>query len=293
MASQSYDPQDDWRGCISARVIPLDTVTNADMSGIMVVVAGEPSSPCGYLPRVIDRLIPAVVVNFCLREFGVFLDLARDGKLTFALYPGIQMGFSVESVDTGAISTIAQLYSILLSTLLSIDRQQLSLFDANCALMVTSSPFTMYLVFSSICDLLGFETGLFRRIQSHRHIISAFGALLLPIWFGLRLTIRLSDKAFQDSGLCGDPTPKDLLLDFLLLFAPLTGPVGGFWIAQVYLIVLVTLTILVGSIDLVASFLIGREGASGPWERLCKVWVVMKGGWCVPISVCAPPDRWI
>ena len=202
------------------------------------------------------------------------------------------MGLSVESVDTGIISTIAQLYSILLSTLLSIDRQQLSLFDANYALMVTSSPFTMHLALSSICDLLGFETGLFRQIQSHRRIISAFGALLLPIWFGLRLTIRLSDKAFRDSELCGNPTPKDLLFDLLLLFAPLTGPVGGFWFAQLYLVALVAFTILVGSIDSVASFLIDREGASGPWERLCKVWAAMKGGWYVPTSMCVP-DQWI
>lgn len=187
------------------------------------------------------------------------------------------MGFSTESVGTGVIATIVQLYSILLSTLFSIGRQQLSLFDANYALMVTSSPFTMYLVFSSICDLLGFETGLFKRVGTHHRIIATFGALLLPIWFGLRLTIRLSSKAFQDSELCGNPTPKDLLLDLLLLFVPLTGPIGGFWIAQVYLIVLVALTILVGSADAVVSFLIGREGASGPWERLCGVWAVARG----------------
>ena len=216
--------------------------------------------------------------------FSVHLDLAT-GELTFASYPGIQIRLSVESVDTGVISTIAQLYSIPLSTLLSIDRQQLSLFDANSALMVTSSPFTMYLVFSSICDILGFETGLFRRIQSHRSVVSAFGALLLPVWFGLRLTTRLSSKAFQDSGLCGNPTPKDI---FLLLFTPLTGPVGGFWIAQVYLIVLVASTILVGSMDVIVRYLIGREGASGPWERLCNVWVVTKGEWYVPTSMRVP-----
>lgn len=67
MASQLYDPQDDWRVCVWARITPLDT--NADMDGIMVGVAGKSSSSCGYLPRVINRPIPAVIVNFCLRGF--------------------------------------------------------------------------------------------------------------------------------------------------------------------------------------------------------------------------------
>ena len=40
MASQSYDPQDDWRRCITARLVPLDTITNIDMTGVMVGVAG-------------------------------------------------------------------------------------------------------------------------------------------------------------------------------------------------------------------------------------------------------------
>ena len=41
MYSELYNPQDDWRGCISARLVPLGEITNADMTGVMVSVAGE------------------------------------------------------------------------------------------------------------------------------------------------------------------------------------------------------------------------------------------------------------
>ena len=41
MVSQSYDPRDDLRGCIGARLTPLSEITNTDMTGVMVGVAGE------------------------------------------------------------------------------------------------------------------------------------------------------------------------------------------------------------------------------------------------------------
>ena len=41
MAFESYNPDRDQRGCISARLVPLDMITNVDVTGIMVGVAGE------------------------------------------------------------------------------------------------------------------------------------------------------------------------------------------------------------------------------------------------------------
>ena len=217
---------------------------------------------------------------------GARLDLAAGGELTFVSYPGIQMNFSADSVDTGVISMIAQLYSILLSTLFSVNRQQLSLFDANYALMVTSSPFTMYLVFSSICDLFGFETGLFKRVETHRRVISFFGALLLPVWVGLRLTLSLSTTAFQDSKICGGPNFKAVLLDFILLFLPSTGPFTGVWYNLFGLIVVSLVVICVGWFGMLVGFLTRQEGEPGPWKRLLEVWTpLFKDVWCVSVVV--------
>ena len=117
-------------------------------------------------------------------------------------------------LDAGVIASIAQLYSIFLSTLFSIKRQQLSLFDANYALIVTSSPLTVHLVFASICELLGHKTRFFERIKSHPRTIYWFGAPLLPLWFVLRLTVSLPGRAFIDSELCSDPDLLGLLLYF-------------------------------------------------------------------------------
>ena len=115
------------------------------------------------------------------------------------------MIWSTAEVDAGVIASIAQLYSILLSTLFSINRQQLSLFDANYALAITSSPLTVHLVSASISELLGFKTRFFERIKSHPRTIRFFGALLLPLWLGLKFTLPLSGRAFMDSNLCSDP----------------------------------------------------------------------------------------
>lgn len=48
-------------------------------------------------------------------------------------------------------------YSILLSTLSSVNRKRLWFFDANYALQICSSPLTVYLVVVSIYDLCGIK----------------------------------------------------------------------------------------------------------------------------------------
>ena len=121
------------------------------------------------------------------------------------------MIWSTADIDSGVIASIAQLYCILLSTLLSINRQQLSLFDANYALIVTSSPLTIHIVFASIRELLGFKTRFFERIKHHPRAIYLFGAPLLPLWFGLELTLPLSGRAFIDSELCSDSNFRDFV----------------------------------------------------------------------------------
>ena len=141
-----------------------------------------------------------------------------DKGLIFALHPGIQIAWSRAPIDGAVISYFIQLYSILLSTLLSINRQQLSLFDANHALIITLSFLVIRLVFTSFCNLSGIEIELSKRIQSHRATICTLGVLFLPLWFGVNLTILLSNRGFIDGELCSNSTFKDqLLVDPILL----------------------------------------------------------------------------
>ena len=212
-------------------------------------------------------------------------DFTAIEQLTFASCSGIQTILFNEPVDTQVISAITQAYCILVPTLLSIGRQELSIFDANYALMITSSPFMIQVVFSSIHDILGFKTGLFKRIKSHRRIIHFSAALFLILWFGLRLTLRLSSKAFQDSELCSNPTFKDLLLDLLLLFVPETGPTGGFWMLLFAPLALSLFHLVMGWYEVVASLLARRERAPGLWGELSRLWELIRVVWCVSITM--------
>ena len=131
-------------------------------------------------------------------------------------------------IDVGIQSLLVQIYRILLSTLLSIDRQRLSRFDANFVLALSSSPLTVYLVIASICDLFGINTDLYGRVKSYRHIIHTLGALVLLLWTGLSMTFNLSTRAFKDS-LCDTGTFKDWLQKaaFSLIFILVTpGSLG-------------------------------------------------------------------
>ena len=111
------------------------------------------------------------------------------------------MTWSPGDIGIGVQASLVQIYPILLSTLLSIKRQTLSLYDANFALTLTSSPLTVYLVFASIRDLCVFETNLYKRIKSHRHILRTIGALVPLLWLGLSIILRFSTRAFVNSEL--------------------------------------------------------------------------------------------
>jgi len=203
--------------------------------------------------------------------------------------------WSPEEVDVAVQASLIHVYSILLSTLFSIllstssstPSQQLSLFDANYALQVCSSPLTVYLVAASICDLCGTKTGLYKRIKSHRRTTRALGALVPFLWLGLSMTMRLSNRAFVDSGLCDSSTFTDWLLDLVqsifysiqapgslspFIFYSIFGPIFGFCAFRVRSRVMS---------DVRAYW----DGASRPWGRLCILWVLVRSTWCVPVVV--------
>ena len=186
------------------------------------------------------------------------------------------MAFSGKKIGTEVLAAISQLYFILLSTFLSIGRQQLSLFDVNYALMATSSPFTIHLAFSSICNLFGLRVGLSKEIEPYRRIVFSFGALLLPLWFGLGLTLRLSSKAFKDSELCSDPTFRDLIFEPLLFIIPLTGPVGVIWAVLPSFIAGFLTWGIITLFAVVVGFLVRCGRAPGLKQALHKAYMEIK-----------------
>ena len=206
------------------------------------------------------------------------------------------MTWSPENVDMGILSLLFQIYSILLSTLLSINRQQLSSFDAYFALLLCSSPLTVYLVVASIGDLFGIKTGLYKRIKSHRLIICALGAAVLPLWTGLSMAAMMSRKAFKDSP-CLFNSGFETWLMYTLFNLPTSivypGAMGYIVGNFSTLIFLPVLFFLVKSWDrVVVGILAYWEGVSEPWKLLCTpwgwliiTWMHVKCAWCVLIAV--------
>lgn len=121
--------------------------------------------------------ITNVVVTFCLR---ILITWSPD-------------------VDVGIQVSLLQIYSMLLSTLFSVNRQQLSLEDANFVISVVFSPLTIYLVAASACNLCGIKTSLYGRIESYPRVVCCLGALVLPFWLALTMISVLSSGAFTDS----------------------------------------------------------------------------------------------
>jgi hypothetical protein len=136
--------------------------------------------------------------------------------LISALRPGILVTWSPGHIDEGIQASLIQIYPILLSTLLSaIYGHDLTLYDASFALLLTSSPLTVYLVTASICDLF-FETNLYKRIKYHPRALRILGALVSLLWLGLSMTITLSDHAFENSQSCSRSTFRTWWKDLYL-----------------------------------------------------------------------------
>jgi len=184
----------------------------------------------------------------------------------------------------GIQSLLVQFYPILLSTLLSINRNQLSRLEAYFALLVSSSPLTLYLVVASISDLFGIHTGLYKRINFHRPIIRIFGALVLFIWTGLSITVFTSIGAFEDRYCGNQPFVHWLQVIIGLLFLSLVypggiyrGPPGVAWV-----IIIPWLVCLARRwSQLRADVKLHSEGAS----RLGVLCTWVKFAWCVPADV--------
>jgi len=187
-------------------------------------------------------------------------------------------------VDVGIQSLLVQIYPILLSTLLSINRQQLSLFDANFALALSSSPLTLYLVIASICDLFGINTDLYKRIKSYRHIIRALGTLVLLLWIGLSMTLSLSTRAFKDSS-CDTGTFKNWLqkATFSLIFTLVTPGSPGYVTTGLTWVAIIPWLVCLARrwSQLRADVKLYSEGAS----RLRVLWTWVECAWCVLADV--------
>ena len=134
----------------------------------------------------------------CVRA-DTYPDLVLARPITLPSYLGIVVTYSDEDIGLEIQSLLVQFYPILLSTLLSIKRQQLSLLDVYFALLVSVSPLAVYLSFASFCNLFGTRTGLFNRIESNGFVISAFGAFVPFLWIALSMVTGFSSSAFEDS----------------------------------------------------------------------------------------------
>lgn len=226
--------------CYAARFDPSIAPTNADVDGLAVGVA-------------------SVVINVCLR---------------------VLITWSPEDIEVGVRATLVQIHPILWSALWSTNHQELSLFDAEFALIVTSSPLTLYLVLASCFSLFGTKTGLYKRINSYRFITSAVGALVFPLWVALSIVLILSDHAFKDSYLCKGSTFVDWILDIpRSLFGSVapgianTPSLASFGAPLALLLFRRRSQIMAE----VRRFLAGKLKS---WERICVPWVFMKSAWC-------------
>lgn len=204
---------------------------------------------------------------------------------------GILITWSPPDIDEGIHAILIQIYPILLSTLFLIGRNQLYVFDANFALTLTSSPLTIYLVVASICDLLGIKTGLYKQINSHRFSIRIPGALVIFLWFGLSVTLTVSDSAFIDSGICGGSTFGDWLFQLFYHFlvyvvyagVPSDAPPTG--AAPIILGSPFAVLLFRGRSQVVAEARRVWEGQSKLWRWSRGPWILARCAWYVPIVV--------
>jgi hypothetical protein len=221
-------------------------------------------------------------------RLSVYLDLAVHAGLIFILCPGILVTWSPRGIDVGVQASLIQFYPILLSTLLSINRKDLSLYDASYALLLSSSPLTIYLVVASICDLFGFETDFYKRIKFHRRTIRTLGVLVPLLWLWLSLTLRFSNRAFVNSELCRNSSFKDWLSDLFWSLMVYITFFGGQFLGLGFLPacgLAFGLCLFRRRSQMMEDFRAVREGGSKSWGELCMPWTLMKCAWCVSAVV--------
>ena len=194
------------------------------------------------------------------------------------------MTWSREDVDTGTKASIIQSYAILLSTLLSINRGQLSVCDAQYALGITSPPLMVYLFICSACDFCGIKTSLYKRIRSHRRVTRTLGVLIVLLWFALSLTLWLSRRAFVGSEEGGGQPFKQWLL-FTLIYLFLMAAPGSIVPATPFIFVCFLLCLFRRRYQVMTDFRASRGGTPGLWGRLRSLFTFMGCAWYVPAVV--------
>ena len=190
--------------------------------------------------------------------------------------------WSPEDVDVGIQSLLVQIYTILLSTLLSLlsdSQKRLSVVDARFALWVSSSPLTVYTVVASISDLCGINTGLYKRIKSHRYIVRTLGASVLLLWTGLSMTAGLSSTAFKGSWCRVSTFPEWLLEVVMFHIFSLLYQGGSLGIPTITLLTPWVVFLVRRRSQLKMDIKLSSEGAS----KLHLPWTFLKCAWYVPV----------
>jgi tryptophan-rich sensory protein len=153
-----------------------------------------------------------------------------------SLTPGHLVFIIMHSPEEDAAPTHAlllQVHSILLSTLSSIGRGQLTVGDAICAFRLTSSPITSNIVWWCVGSLYS----KLRRRESHtrrKPFVIGFSVLLIPVWIVLFNVITLSRTAFKDSDRYGHGG-STYIIQLLGIFSPISSPLllnpaGAGWV---------------------------------------------------------------
>lgn len=126
--------------------------------------------------------------------------------------------------NDGLWAFVVQSYSILISTLWSTRRQELSLFDANFALVLTSSPMAIDVALGPFRAIRKCMNGLYER--PYPPTVVVLGALTLPLWLALTATLRFAEHGYTDSELCEGSTLSDWFWD--LLYSIMRALLPGF-----------------------------------------------------------------
>ena len=180
-----------------------------------------------------------------------------------------------------------QVYPILLSSLASINQQQLTSADVEFALRLCLSPLMIYLWFTSFCDLFGVKTGLYKRITSHPRIVRASMILALLLWLALHMTVHISGGTFLGgdriqegfrswiAGLGEDILVSTFFVTGLLSPRILYPTFGSFF----------GLCLFRRRSQVMEDVRDHLKGRSGLWRGFCAPWMFVKCAWCVFVTV--------